>query len=78
MEYLLVPQGLATPGERNPCQIYREDIRKWFLYPAKLSCRAHPLDPVATVSQFISVHYTRVESIGSWLILRKNSDAPSG
>jgi hypothetical protein len=77
-EYLLVPQRLATPAGRNQCQLYREDIRKWFLYPAKLRCRAQPLDPVATVSQFISEHYTPVESIGSWLILRRNSDASSG
>jgi hypothetical protein len=77
-EYLLVPQRLATPGERNPCQMYREDIRKWFLYPAKFPCRAQPLDPVATVSQFISEHYTPVESIGSWLILRRSSNVSSG
>jgi len=77
-EYLLVPQRLATPAERDPCQVYREDIRKWFLYPAKLRCRAQPLDPVTTVSQFISKHYTPVETIGSWLILRRSSDVSSG
>jgi hypothetical protein len=77
-EYLLVPKTLATSAEHNPCQEYLQDMRKWFLYPVKLPCRAMPLDPLATVRRFIAEHYTPVERVGPWIILRKTSDVPSG
>jgi hypothetical protein len=76
-EYLLVPRTLATPAEHDPCQGHLQDIRRWFLYPARFPCRAKPLDPLATVTRFISQHYIPVESVGPWLILRRTSAIPS-
>jgi hypothetical protein len=68
-EYLLVPTNLEPPGES--CALYLKSIRSWFLYPAKLPCRAKPLDPTTAVKSFISGHYIPVEQIGSWSVLRR-------
>lgn len=75
MEYVLVPEGLATRGASNPCAGYRESIRQWFLYPVKLPCRADPLDPTMAVTAFIVDHYTLVDRVGSWVVLRRNGSA---
>jgi len=72
-EYLLVPRGLQLPGES--CAGYLKSLRQWFLYPAKLPCRAEPLDPTTAVKSFISDHYIPVEQVGSWSILRRVSTA---
>ena len=71
MEFLLVPRRLARPGIRNPCAGYLKSLRQWFLYPAKLPCRADPLDPEMSLRAFISDHYTAVEQIGAWVVLRR-------
>jgi hypothetical protein len=44
-----------------------------FLYPAKLRCRADPLDPSASVNNFITKHFAPVEDVGSWVVMRRNS-----
>jgi hypothetical protein len=73
-EYLLVPGFLwLQSGPPNPCGGYLKNLRQWFLYPARLPCRADPLDPLATVKSFISDHYMPVEQIGSWWVLRRIS-----
>jgi hypothetical protein len=74
-EYLLVPRGLTTRTAPNPCAEYLNSLREWFLYPAKLPCRAEPLDPISSVNSFISDHYIPVEQVGSWLVLRRTSSA---
>jgi hypothetical protein len=72
-EYLLVPRNLQLPGES--CAGYLKSLRQWFLYPAKLPCRAEPLDPAGAVKSFISDHYIPVEQVGSWSVLRRVSTA---
>lgn len=76
-ELLLLPKKLVGQSKVNPCQVYLKDIRHWFLYPAKLACRAEPLDPGAAVAKFISQHYAPVQNIGEWVVLRRNSAAVS-
>jgi hypothetical protein len=73
MEYLLVPRDLASRQTSDPCAGYLKSLQEWFLYPAKLPCRARPLDPPATLKSFIADHYMPVEQIGSWLVLRRIS-----
>lgn len=77
MEYLLVPRRLADRGTRNPCVGYLKSLRQWFLYPAKLPCRADPLDPEMALRAFIADRYTLVEQIGSWVVLRRADNASS-
>ena len=70
-EYLLVPRGLTTRTAPNPCAEYLNSLREWFLYPAKLPCRADPLDPMTALRSFIADHYIPVKQVGSWLVLRR-------
>jgi hypothetical protein len=78
-EYLLVPSGFsrfasfASSPPRNPCIGYLKSLREWFLYPAKLPCRAEPLDPLSSVKSFIVDNYVPIERVGSWLVLQKIS-----
>lgn len=80
-EYLLVPRGFrgfatfTSLPPRNPCAGYLKSLREWFLYPAKLPCRAEPLDPLSSVKSFCVDHYVPVEHVGSWLVLRRISSA---
>src|SRR5205814_6102375 len=55
-EYLFVPWRVDSHIGANPCAGYLKSLRGWFLYPAKLPCRADPLDPPATLNSFIFVH----------------------
>jgi len=73
MEYILVPGHLASWGGPDPCVGYLQDIRQWFLYPAKLPCRAEPLNPMMALRGFIADHYTPVDQMGSWTVLRRVS-----
>jgi hypothetical protein len=74
-EYLLVPSHFATLDlSRNSCDEYLNDIQQWFLYSANFTCRADPLDPFGEVNKFIVEHYVPVEEIGSWVVLRRNSN----
>ena len=71
-EYLLVPSRLDSHGSRgDPCAGYLKALREWFLYPAKLPCRADPLDPAGAVKSFISKHYIEEERIDHWSVLRR-------
>jgi hypothetical protein len=74
-EYLLIPRGLAsrTPLP-DPCGGYLKNLQKWFLYPAKLPCRADPLDPMTVLRSFIADHYVPVEQVGAWLVMRRISN----
>jgi hypothetical protein len=74
-EYLLMPGRFASRPSPDPCVGYLKSLREWFLYPAKLACRAEPLDPLSSVASFIADHYTPVEQVGSWLVLRRTSSA---
>jgi hypothetical protein len=77
-EYLLVPDFLRGDGRPvDSCGGYLKSLRQWFLYPAKLSCRAEPLDPFASVKSFIADNYAPVEQIDSWWVLRKNNNSPA-
>jgi hypothetical protein len=73
-EYLLLPPGFDSSLSRDQCDEYLRSLRRWFLYPAKLPCRADPLDPGKAVNQFIAEHYVPIERVGSWLVLRRNSN----
>jgi hypothetical protein len=76
MEYLLVPGGFASrPARPDPCWGYLRSLREWFLYPANLPCRADPLDPNSSVKSFIADHYTPIQRVGSWVVLRRISSA---
>jgi hypothetical protein len=77
-EYLLVPFHITAENKRsNPCTGYLKSIRSWFLYPAKMPCRADPLDPAASLNSFIVEHYKPVVKIGSWYVLRKADESSS-
>ena len=69
-EYLLLPRTFES---RDPCADYLKSLRRWFLYPAKLPCRANPLDPGTAVNAFIAQHYIPIERVGSWLIFRRTN-----
>jgi hypothetical protein len=71
-EYLLVPRGFDSSLSRDQCDEYLRSLRRWFLYPAKLPCRADPLDPGKAVNQFIAEHYVPIEGVGSWLVLHRS------
>ena len=71
-EYLLLPRTFES---RDPCADYLKSLRRWFLYPAKLPCRANPLDPGTAVNAFIAQHYIPIERVGSWLIFRRTTKA---
>jgi hypothetical protein len=85
-EYLLVPFDLTSKSspsdstlrtfvEPNPCAGALKWLRQWFLYPAKLPCRANALDPMRSLQSFITDHYVSVEQVGSWWVLRRVSSA---
>jgi hypothetical protein len=71
-EYLLVPRTFES---HDPCADYLKSLRRWFLYPAKLPCKANPLDPGTAVNAFIAQHYIPIERVGSWLIFRRTTKA---
>jgi hypothetical protein len=71
-EYLLLPRTFES---HDPCADYLKSLRRWFLYPAKLPCRANPLDPGTAVNAFIAQHYVPIERVGSWLIFRRTTKA---
>jgi hypothetical protein len=75
MEYILVPNHLPDWGGPDPCVGYLKGIRQWFLYPAKLPCRAAPLNPMMALKALIADNYAPVEQIGSWMVLRRVSGA---
>ena len=50
-------------------------LRRWFFYPAKLACRAEPLEPTAAVRSFISKHYVEDERTDHWFVLRRLDDS---
>jgi hypothetical protein len=70
-EYLLVPRGFESRWSHDPCAGYLENLRQWFLYPAKLPCRADLLHPDTVVNWFIADHYVPIERVGSWLVLHR-------
>jgi len=73
-EYLLVPSQFASLDlSRNLCDEYLKDIQQWFLCSANFTCRADPLDPFGEVNKFIVEHYVPVETMGSLVVLRRNS-----
>lgn len=75
-EYLLLPFDVtASSSPSNPCAGYLKSLRHWFLLPAKLQCRAEPLDPSGTLNSYIAEHYKPIEQVGSWWVLRKVSEA---
>jgi hypothetical protein len=82
-EYLLVPENFSrfaaftSSQPSNRCAGYLKSLREWFLYPATLSCRTEPIDPLSSLQSFIVDNYVAVEHIGSWLVLRRASAAPS-
>ena len=71
MEYLLMPGRFTSRAAADPCVGYLKSLQEWFLYPAKLPCRADPLDPMTTLKSFIVDHYVPVKQVGSWLVLRR-------
>jgi hypothetical protein len=73
-EYLLLPRGFESRWSRDPCAGYLKSLRQWFLYPAKLPCRADPLDPGTAVNWFIADHYVPIERVGSWLVFHRTSN----
>jgi hypothetical protein len=74
-KYLLVPQDLVAESQRDACHDYLVSLRRWFFYPAKLPCRAQPLEPSAAVTSFISKYYVEDERMGHWLVLRRLDDS---
>jgi hypothetical protein len=77
-EYLLVPFRLTAENKpSDPCAGYLKSIRSWFLYPAKMPCRADPLDPATSLNAFIVDHYKPLEQVGSSWVLRKSTDSPA-
>jgi hypothetical protein len=72
-EYLLLPFDINSESKpsTNPCAGYLKSLRQWFLFPAKLPCRANPLEPGGSVRSFIAANYTPVEQVGSWWVLRR-------
>ncbi len=71
MEYLLVPQGFGSGASSDACGEYLKSLRRWFLYPAHLPCRAEPLDPVRDLNRFIAEHYVPFQYVGSWQVMRR-------
>jgi hypothetical protein len=37
-----------------------------------------PLNPVASVNNFIAKHFAPVEDVGSWVVMRRNSGFAGG
>jgi hypothetical protein len=74
-DYLLVPRGFTSRTLGNPCAGYLKNLRQSFLYPAKLPCRAEPLDPRTSIRLFIADHYIPVKRVGSWVVMRRTRNA---
>jgi hypothetical protein len=76
-EYVLVPSSFTSrPSLADPCDGYLTNLRDWFLFPAKLPCRADPLNPMAALRSFIADHYVTVEQVGGWSILHRIKSGP--
>ena len=75
-EHLLVPRGYEVRWSRDPCAAYLRDMRRSTLYPARLRCRAAPLDVDAAVNELIVERYVPVERIGDWLVLGRAAASP--
>lgn len=73
-EYLLVPQRYIDQRPPEPCHSDLVSLKRWLFYPARLPCRADPLDPLAALKGFISQHYAVVEQIGHWSVLRRKNE----
>jgi len=71
MDYLLVPTRFVGRSTPHACRDYLVSLRRWFFYPAKLKCRAEPLDPRTALNTLIADHYVSVEEVGSWSVLHK-------
>ena len=72
-EYLLVPRGFDSSLSRDQCDEYLRSLRRWFVYPAKLPCRADPLDPAGYQPVYCR-SLCSIERVGSWLVLRRISN----
>lgn len=70
-EYVLIPDEFLDRPSQNLCQQYNVSLRRWFFYPARLRCRAEPLDPVETLSRFVRTHYSEVERIDHSVVMRR-------
>ena len=75
-EHLLVPRGYEVRWSRDQCGSYLRDMRRSTLYPARLRCRATPLDVDAAVNDLIVERYVPVERVGDWLVLGRVGSAP--
>jgi hypothetical protein len=71
-QYLLVPGTILNSSSSNPCHDYVTSLRTWFFYPVHLPCRNVPLEPTSAVRSFITEHYSPVEHIDSWVVLRRD------
>jgi hypothetical protein len=71
-EYLLVDQGWMQPGEDSSEKRYLRDLRRWFLYPARLQWKRPDLNPSEEINRFIAEHYRMVEEVGHSVIVRRN------
>ena len=74
-EYLLLPSSPVSGTARDACAEYLISLKEWFMYPARLPCVANALDPGASIFNLIESNYLPVEKIGSWLVMRRISNA---
>lgn len=74
-DYLLVPRGYESRWSRDRCAEYLMQLRRSTLYPARLPCRAAPLDIDGIVNGFIADRYVPVERVGDWLVLGRAGTA---
>jgi hypothetical protein len=74
-EYLLVKDGWERAWPRDPCAAHRNDLWKWFLYPAGLECKRPDLDSYGDLNRFIAANYRPIERVGPSVVLQRIADA---
>ena len=70
-EFLLVNKEWEQPRSRPWSEDYLSDLRRWFLYPARLQVIRPDLDASGAVERFIADHYRAVEDVGRCVVVQR-------
>ena len=71
-EFLLVKKGWQHAQLGSRAEEYLSDLRRWFLYPARLRALRADLDVRGEVTRLIANHYHAVEDVGPYVVVQRN------
>ncbi len=70
-EYLLVDRNWDRSAFLPNAERHLGNLRRWFLYPARLRWIRPDLDSEGAVAKFIAEHYRAVEMVGPSVVVRR-------